>query len=136
MDTVIIEDLILPATNMTPEIVMNPLGHIYITGRAMNSKMAELLSRQLDEWIGNYSMDPAETTTVDFSLEYLGTSNISIYINLLEKLKSVLKSGRKLIVNWHYDDDDIDIFEKGEDICNALQIPIRFCKNSQAKNID
>jgi hypothetical protein len=136
MNTVIIEDLILPATSMTPEIVMNPMGHIWIKGRAMNSKMTEMISRRLDEWIGNYSMDPAETTTVDFSLEYLSTSNISIYINLLGKLKSVLKSDRKLVINWHYDDDDIDIFEKGEDISNALNIPVRFCKNFQAKNGD
>jgi hypothetical protein len=66
---------------------------------------------------------------VDFSLEYLSTSNINTFVNLLGKLKNVLKSDRKLVINWHYDDDDLDIFEKGEDISNALKLPVRFCKN-------
>lgn len=129
MSTATIEDLRLPATDLTPEIITNPAGYIWIKGRSMNSKMTEILTRRLDEWIGNYSLDPAEITTVDFNLEYLSTSNINTFVNLLGKLKNVLKSDRKLVINWHYDDDDIDILEKGEDISNALKLPVRFCKN-------
>jgi hypothetical protein len=129
MNTATIEDLILPATSLTPEITMNSIGSIWIKGRAMNSKMTEILSRRLDEWIDNYASDPADTTTVDFNLEYLSTGNIKFYTNFLCKLKSVLRYDRKLIINWHYDDDDIDILEKGEDISNALNIPVKFCKN-------
>lgn len=129
MNTVSAGELRIAATPQTPDVVLNPEGYIRISGRSMSPKMGDFVTR-IEDWINVYTTDPASVTVVDFNLEYLSTSNINIYIFLLGKLHNVAMSNRKMVVNWHYDDGDLDIFEKGEDIAMALNLPFRFCKNS------
>lgn len=126
-----VEELKIAATPQTPDVVLNPEGYIRITGRSMSPRMGDFLTK-IEDWINVYTTDPAGVTVVDFNLEYLSTSNINIYIFLLGKLHNVALSNRKMIVNWHYDDGDLDIYEKGEDIAMALNLPFRFCKNLQS----
>ena len=37
-----------------------------------------------------------------------------------------IQQGKKLIIRWYYDEDDVDLFERGEYISATLNIPIEF----------
>jgi Domain of unknown function (DUF1987). len=113
------------STKCTPEISLDPEGIIKITGRSINENVTGF-SEQIDEWIDEYICNPAELTTVDIYLEYFNSVNFNIYFNLLKKIGSIRMNNKKYSINWHYEEGDEDILEKGEDISSALNIPFNF----------
>jgi hypothetical protein len=115
---------ILP-TNSTPEIILEPEGMIKIRGRSMYATMKEFTD-QTDNWIIEYLSDPADITYVDFHFEYVSTNNLIFYRTLLEKIAQVILRKKKYVINWIYDEGDIDIIEKGENISSSTGINFNF----------
>jgi SiaC family regulatory phosphoprotein len=115
---------ILP-TNKTPEFLFKPEGFIKIKGRAIDESRAGV-PEQIVKWIDAYLLDPAESTEVIIALEFLNSFNTIILTSNLRKISRVLQQGKKLVVRWYYDEDDVDLFERGEYIAATLNIPIEF----------
>ncbi len=112
-------------TKSTPEISLDPNGMIRIKGRSMIGNIVEF-SRQIDDWIDKYLLNPADLTCVDFHLEYLNTNNLIFYVSLLKKIETVKLKDKKFMINWYYEEGDEDIIEKGEYISSVLDVPYNF----------
>ena len=115
------------STKTTPEVILNSEGYLKIKGRSMDANVDEF-TRQIEVWTENYIKNPADLTGVDFYLEYLSTSNINFYISLLRQIASIRLQNKKLIINWYYEEGDVDILEKGEHISSILNFPFNFKK--------
>lgn len=112
-------------TLSTPDILLDPDGIIKIEGRSMNANIKEF-SETIDNWVDRYLADPAEITKVDLYFEYLSTNNLIFYRSLLLKISMVLLKRKKYIINWIYDEGDIDIMEKGENISSSVGVDVNF----------
>ena len=112
-------------TLSTPDILLDPDGIIKIEGRSMNADIKEF-SETIDSWVDRYLADPAEITKVDLYFEYLSTNNLIFYRSLLLKISMVLLKRKKYIINWIYDEGDIDIMEKGENISSSVGVDVNF----------
>jgi hypothetical protein len=129
-----VQELIILPTKNTPAIELNPGGKIFIGGRSMIEDVNEF-GKKINGWIDNYISDPADTTCVDFHLEYLSTNNRKFYIHLLNKIDSLKLKNKKFIIKWYYDEDDEDIFEKGEYISSIVNTNFKFIKVSESETI-
>jgi len=112
-------------TKSAPEVILDPIGIIKITGRSMNGNLTEF-SEQLEDWIDEYICNPAELTRLDIYLDYFDEINLVIYISLLKKIESIKLKNKKYIINWYYEEGDEDILEKGENISSVLDMPFNF----------
>jgi hypothetical protein len=115
---------ILP-TNKTPEILLNPSGHIKIKGRAIDESRSGV-PEQLGKWIDEYILNPADSTEVVIALEFLNSFNTLILTSVLKKIVQILKASHKLTVRWYYEEDDVDIYDRGAYIATVINIPIEF----------
>jgi hypothetical protein len=105
---------ILP-TATTPEINLDPDGFIKITGRSIGYHPEEF-AEETRKWIDEYLKNPAELTQINFYLDYLSTNNLKFYTDFVTKFKRVTSENKKCIITWLYDEGDIDMLEKGQDI--------------------
>lgn len=112
-------------TLSTPDILLDPDGIIKIEGRSMNVNVMEF-SEPVDSWVDRYLADPADITKVDLYFEYLSTNNLIFYRSLLLQISMVLLKHKKYIINWIYDEGDVDIMEKGEIISTSVGVDINF----------
>lgn len=64
--------------------------------------------------------------TVDFSLSYINTSSIKCLIILFDKLDTNFKSGKKIITNWYYDEDNGFDYDMGQDFKMGIELPFNF----------
>lgn len=115
---------ILP-TNKTPEILLNPTGQIKIKGRMIDESRSGV-PEQLMNWIDGYILNPADSTEVIVALEFLNSFNTLILTSILKKIAQLLQSRKKLAVRWYYEDDDIDIYDRGAYIATVIDVPIEF----------
>jgi hypothetical protein len=121
---VINEVHILP-TKTTPEILLNPKGIIKFKGRAIDESR-DKAPDQVTNWIDAYLLNPAELTKVIIALEFLNSFNTLVLTSTLRRISQVLKHRKKLFIHWYYEEDDVDIFERGEYISATINIPIEF----------
>lgn len=115
---------ILP-TDKTPEVIFDAEGTLSIKGRAMAlNKTAP--SEKLLNCIDRYLRNPATTTTITISLEYLNSFGTQILVAIIRKISQVVEHGNRLVVKWYYDEEDDDILERGHHISETFNIPIQF----------
>lgn len=123
---------ILP-TNTTPEMLLDPKGVIKIKGRAIDESRAKI-PEQMATWIEAYILNPAPFTEVIIALEFLNSFNTLVLTATLKKIGQIKQNGKNLIIHWFYEEDDIDIFERGEYISSTINIPIQFTVTDNIEN--
>jgi hypothetical protein len=123
------EELRIPPTKKTPEIMLNPDGIIRIKGRSIHEDVADFFV-PVEDWVTQYIISPAEVTCVDMSLDYFNSASAKVFIHLLQKVTYVSLKHKKFIFNWYYEDGDEDILERGQYFSSVLDVPFNFIKIS------
>jgi hypothetical protein len=121
----ITEEVHILPTNKTPEFLLKPEGIIKIKGRAIDESITKVPD-QIVNWIDAYVNDPAKLTEVFIALEFLNSFNTIILTSTLKKISQVILQGKKLVIHWYYEEDDVDLFERGEYISSNIGIPFEF----------
>ncbi len=110
-------------TARTPEIHFNSEnGTLIIKGRSIPENSIEFYKPYMD-WIDEYANSPFDSTTVTIQLEYFNTSSSKCLLDLFKKLERLENSNKNVAINWHYETDDEDMMEAGEDYQSIIDIP-------------
>lgn len=122
-------ELRIPATKNSPEVLLSPEGVIRIKGRSTPENMFDFF-KPVEDWVNEYIKFPADVTCIDMNLEYFNSATTKLLIQLFQKLSRVQLNNKKFIVNWYYEDGDEDILERGEYISSVLNIPFNFIRTT------
>ena len=106
------EDLKHEGSAKTPVVEFSSNGELLLKGRSIPENSIEFY-KPLIEWLESYSESPNSTTVLSVQLEYFNTSSSKCILDVFKKLESV--SGSDITVKWHYEEDDEDMLEAGED---------------------
>jgi hypothetical protein len=118
---------IISQTKSTPEVILDPKGTIKLTGRLIPEN-AEDFFNPIEEWGKEYFKNPAETTCVEISLEYINSVGTKYLLYLIHKITHIHLKNRKLIINWYYREEDVDMLEKWTFFSSNLDVPFNFIK--------
>ncbi len=110
MDTLIIE-----GSSKTPKVLFDAeKGELLLEGRSIpENSLAFYIP--LMEWLEEYASEVKTSITVHMKLEYFNTSSSKCILDFFRKLETILNRGNEVVVNWHYEIDDEDMMEAGED---------------------
>jgi hypothetical protein len=90
-------------------------GVLKIDGRSIPENVIDFYHPIL-RWIDEYSKTPAEKTEITLKFEYFNTSSSKRIFDIMKKLeKMATDTGRRVVINWYYEEDDEDIFFAGND---------------------
>ncbi len=118
-------NLLIESTKKTPEVSFNTDGRLKISGRSIPED-ATVFYDQLFEWIYYYCQEPSDHTTLDIELEYFNSGSSKAILHILRALVDVSKKGRRLTINWYYEEGDEDIMERGEYYESILEFKFNF----------
>lgn len=99
-------------------------GALELKGRSIPENSIEFYKPLID-WIDRYARDPRPRTTLHVQLEYFNTSSSKCILDLFKKLELVRATGNEVTVLWHYEPDDEDMLEAGEDYQAIINIPFK-----------
>ena len=114
------EDLKHEGSAKTPVVEFSSNGELLLKGRSIPENSIEFY-KPLIEWLESYSESPNSTTVLSVQLEYFNTSSSKCILDVFKKLESV--SGSEITVTWHYEEDDEDMLEAGEDYEAIIDLP-------------
>ncbi len=77
----------------------------------------------LTDWFTRYTENIHGSLTVKITIDYLNTSSSKCLLDFLEMLDEYHQSGGAITLNWYYEEDDEDMQEAGEELCEDLALP-------------
>ncbi len=121
------EPLFIPATKATPEISFNPKTEAFsITGRSIPADASDFY-HPLDKWAENFiSIQKNDNVTIDIKLDHLNTGSVRSLLAILSKIIKLRDQQVNVMINWHHDEEDEDMVDKGEEMSLILEHPFRF----------
>lgn len=118
------ESLIIEGSAKTPSVTLDPNGKLELRGRSIPENSVEFYKPIID-WLEAYFSSPAALTEVNMKLEYFNTSSSKCILDVFKKLEAIYKSNNDVLVLWHYEEDDEDMLEAGEDYQSIIKVPFQ-----------
>ncbi|MCC5923050.1 MAG: DUF1987 domain-containing protein [Crocinitomicaceae bacterium] len=119
------EDFNLEKTLKTPTVKLNAAeGVIELTGRSIPED-AIAFYQPILSWIEGYKNNPAEKTKLIIKLEYFNTASSKCLLDVFKASEGIRETGKEVVVYWHFEEDDDDMEEAGEDYQAIVNLPFK-----------
>ncbi|MFP4023816.1 MAG: DUF1987 domain-containing protein [Thiohalospira sp.] len=115
------KDLIIKETEKTPSVALSTNGVLKIEGRSIPEDAASFFRPILD-WTKEFT---AEEIRVDIKLEYFNTSSSKFILEMLRLLENNPEN-KNILVNWFYEEGDLDVLESGQYFESIIGIPFKY----------
>lgn len=122
--------------NLTPAIMFSPDENIfYIRGksspedvRALYYPVIDWIKRFIEEILrGEYKTFTSKNhLRLQIDLSYFNSSSAKFFYDILIELKKLPPAGFPVVVEWYYDEEDIDMKEAGADIAQLVEIEFTY----------
>jgi len=118
------EKLYHEKTGKTPMVSFDPdSGVLEVRGRSIPENSLGYYAPIMD-WLDEYSAAAPAQTTVHIQLEYFNTASSKCILDLLKKMSSIhVNKESEVTIHWHYEEDDEDMLEAGEDYEAIIDAP-------------
>lgn len=115
------KDLIIKETEKTPSVKLGINGVLKIEGRSIPEDAASFF-RPLLDWTKDFTADEIR---VDIKLEYFNTSSSKFILEMLRLLENNTNN-KNILVNWFYEEGDLDVLESGQYFESIIGIPFKY----------
>lgn len=117
------EPLRIQATDETPSVVLDPVNNVFeFSGKSLPEDVTIFYGPVL-AWLDKYGETKRPKTVIDFKLVYFNTASSKLILDILFKLESIHTSGTEILIRWHYEEEDEDMKEAGEEYGDLVEIP-------------
>ena len=118
----------IEAGKRTPFVHLDYSNNIMkMSGRSMPEDAVGFYQPIID-WFKEYAKNPINGGILEVTLEYFNTSSSK---NLLEIFKAVKDAGADNVIEWHYDWEDEDMQEAGEDFIFIIGDTIKLVEDNE-----
>ena len=115
------KDLVIKETEKTPSVALSTNGVLKIEGRSIPEDAAKFF-RPLLDWTKEFK---STEIRVDIKLEYFNTSSSKFILEMLRLLENN-PDNSNILVNWFYEEGDLDVLESGQYFESIIGIPFKY----------
>lgn len=125
-----IEKLYIRPTNITPEVNLSPRENIFVIRGISSPEDVRSLYYPVIQWVKEYVTSLLEDRDASFTkdsplrfktdLMYFNSSSAKFLYDIFLEIKRLVPSGIPFIVEWYFDEEDIDLKEAGADIATLV----------------
>lgn len=124
--------LIIEGTLTSPAVVFDPDKNIYeISGESRPPDVPGFYGNLL-KWLDEFNLhlniaEPKpESVVFDFNFEYYNSLSAKYILEFLKRLAKINEETHIISIRWHYEEDDLDMFEAGREISRIIQMPVEY----------
>jgi hypothetical protein len=127
------------ATDLTPEITLAPDENRFtIAGKSAPEDVRGLYYPVI-EWMGDFANEVRKghkytdksPLRLMLDLEYFNSSSAKFLFDIFTQFRELNNEGVPVDVEWHYDEEDTDLREAGEDLSLLCELPFRYCPKTR-----
>ena len=92
-------------------------------------KFYQPLITSLEEFHAVYAPLSSVPLNIGVKLDYYNSASFLKLIDIFRIIQNIHQAGRKIIIEWHYSEDDDLIRETGEEISEISELPFNFIED-------
>jgi len=125
----VLDDIFIPGTKQTPEIVCNNnSGEVSFKGNFISSNPSELIE-PIQKWLYAFiKVKKSVAVTFIFHLTYLNGSSGKSLCKLFQQAEEMQDRGSSVNIQLYYEDDDVDMFEWCKEMKNSYHLKFNLSK--------
>ncbi|MGE0077583.1 MAG: DUF1987 domain-containing protein [Bacteroidales bacterium] len=122
-------------TNVSPFVHFNPKLEVYeLAGYSRPENVRDFYFPVIN-WLDEFKNDQIarknageslSTINFDFKFIYFNSSSAKFLYDIVIILNEMQKLELPININWHYDKDDDELREAGEELSDMAQVPFKF----------
>lgn len=130
------QKLYIEQTDLTPEINFSPDENKFIIRGVSSPEDVRALYYPVIEWIKIFVDDIIEGTVrvfhkdspvrMNINLSYFNSSSAKFLFDIFTELKRLKSTEVPVVVDWLYEDEDLDMREAGSDIAELVEMEFNF----------
>ncbi len=118
-------DLIIKAGKTTPEINFNfQSGVLFISGESYPENSKEFYA-EVFAWLKSF-IELKRKLNFNIKFTYFNTSSSKIILDIIRLLNEYCINDGDVVLNWHYEEDDEDIYESGTEFTDGLKLKCNY----------
>lgn len=112
----------IEGTPQTPKVVLDPKNNIFeISGKSVFVKDVDQFYDPILNWLEKDKLTPIEKPTFVFKLDFFDIESSKSILDILTKLEEANEEHKGISVEWHYQEDDEDMEEAGEEFVELVE---------------
>jgi len=130
------QKLYISPTSTTPEIHFSPEENIFLIRGTSSPEDVRSMYYPVIEWVNNFVDNILEGKPTNYSpekplkfqadLDYFNSSSAKFFYDIFLDLKRLSLSGIPVIIEWLYEEEDIDLKEAGIDIALLAEMEFTY----------
>ncbi len=118
------ENFFTRGSEETPTVSLNADTGIMEISESSYPEYTNEIYNPILEWLEEYAIEPQRKLVFNFRLDYFNTSTSFRFQQIINMLNEYyLNKQGQVVVNWFYQDGDIDMLENGEDYAKDAKMP-------------
>lgn len=122
-------------TNVSPFVNLNPGLGIYVLAGYSRPENVRDFYFPVITWLEDFKNELVATKqsgktlsqiNFDFKFIYFNSSSAKFLYDIVILLNEMQKADLPVSINWHYDKDDDELKEAGEELSDMAQVPFKF----------
>lgn len=93
--------------------------------RSFYLPVLEWLEGYADELSAKESKDPL---VINFNFEYFNSTSAKYILDIFKSLFSIHENGNEVLIRWHFEEDDEDMYEVGMEMSRMSRLPFEYVK--------
>jgi len=132
----LMQKLYISKTSITPEVNFSPEENIFLISGISSPEDVRAMYYPVIEWVVAFVNEIVEGKYKDYKpdyplkfkadLAYFNSSSAKFLYDIFIELKRLIPLGIPVIVEWFYDEEDIDLKEGGMDIALLAEMEFLF----------
>lgn len=119
-------------TSYSPKVILDPENKIYeISGESRPPDVREFYD-QIINWMDDFSLQLVKANAINepvsftFNFGYFNSSSGKMILDICKVLARLQARGMNVTVNWHYEKEDVDMMEVGQEISRIVKFPFSY----------
>ena len=121
-----IEKFVTKSTEQTPYITLDPENGLFEMKGVSRPEDVNKNYVPVIQWFREYKKEPNEHTTFDFRFDYFNTATAKLLYDVLAVLEEIKESGKGVLVNWYYNEMDLDMKSAGQEFADMVDVEFKF----------
>jgi hypothetical protein len=130
--------LSISSTSSTPEILFSPEENIFVIKGRSSPEDVRAMYYPVIEWVRNFIQSIIKEENIIYTSEnplrfqtnliYFNSSSAKFLYDIFLELKKLSLSGNHVVIEWFYEEEDIDLKEAGVDIALLAEMDFTFIR--------
>ena len=128
------ESLLIERTDFTPQVSFDPKEGIFEISGFSRPENVIGFYRPILNWLRDYYENELSQNTnfeksqitLNIKMTYFNSASSKFILDILLEFVGFSNKGNNVSINWHYEQDDDEILESGEEISDMLGFPFTF----------